>query len=675
MFALPEHDQTSMSPGAKHRARTPALDGKAEAEPNPLWQSLALRPAAVQTKLAVSRPDDPQERGADQIADRVMRMAAPPSSDPKLSFSSVVAYRQAQRKCAPCEEEEKLQRKEQAGSTEVEHAAPVAHQTPRSSGQPLDPSARAFFEPRFGHDFSGVRVHADSAAARSARSLRARAFTLGQNVVFATGEYDPRSDSGRRLLAHELTHVVQQRSAGPAARVIQRQEAKQDASAQGPKQDAPAPDVPPDPLKVEPVDTKGVAAAAPTFIYNTRGEIVATVDQGTQLKVTGKPKDEDLEKVRKGQYWFKKGDTKPGLYDLYYQVEYFGRMGRPAGVLQDQPIKGYVYTSWLSLTAQPAGPSQAMTNNDWMTIIPEHGQKGDAAAIATSAKAIADERKGIEARAFMNIAKQGSTIPRAGVMSKDDAATLAYKAWLNKADTRPSIAKDANDIRWRAFKRVFPAEGDPSKIMTYDDTNITWGVGFSGAGAPGVGQTEQMMARLFNQSAESRDAFWRAGITVVGTEMVAVKIMDAAAGQAEKLHGTKAENYVREQKELLSLMTNVTLGLIQPGQKEPNAYVRQKNLDAQFETFLHNTLQGSEGIIEGMSGDEVAAAVAAHSVHSGQHSWGQYKGVSDITGVEAAIDARIKVMEQQNKDAADKKEKPKFPFIIPRSQIEAHIKS
>src|SRR5205085_154548 len=162
MFALPEHNQTSMSSKAKHRVRTPALDGKAGAEPNPLWQSLALRPAAIQPKLAVSQPDDPQERGADQIADRVMRMATPSSSDSKLSFSSTVAYRQAQRKCAPCEkEEEKLQRKEQAGSPSVEHATPVAYQTPRSEGQPLDPSTRAFFEPRFGQDFSGVRVHAD----------------------------------------------------------------------------------------------------------------------------------------------------------------------------------------------------------------------------------------------------------------------------------------------------------------------------------------------------------------------------------------------------------------------------------------------------------------------------------------------------------------------------------
>jgi hypothetical protein len=189
-----------------------------------------------------------------------------------------------------------------------------------------------------------------------------------------------------------------------------------------------------------------------------------------------------------------------------------------------------------------------------------------------------------------------------------------------------------------------------------------------------VGLTEQMMARLFNQSAESRDAFWRAGITVVGTEMVAVRIKNAAAGQAEKLRGTTAENYVRQQQDLLSLMTNVTIGLHQAGQKDPNEYVRQANLDAQFETFLNNTLAGSDGIIEGMSQDPYAAAVAAHSVHTGQHGWGQYRGVKDISGVEAAIRTRIAAMEKQNVDEKAKTGKPKFSFIVPLSQIEANIK-
>ena len=83
----------------------------------------------------------------------------------------------------------------------------------RSPGRPLDPATRAFMEPRFGHDFSRVRVHTDAQAAESARSADALAYTVGQNVVFSAGRYSPRSIAGRALLAHELAHTIQQNTA------------------------------------------------------------------------------------------------------------------------------------------------------------------------------------------------------------------------------------------------------------------------------------------------------------------------------------------------------------------------------------------------------------------------------------------------------------------------------
>ena len=87
---------------------------------------------------------------------------------------------------------------------------PIVHDVLNSSGQPLDAGTRAFMEPRFGHDFSLVRVHTDARAAESARSVNALAYTVGRNVVFGTGQYTPGTSEGRRLMAHELTHVVQQ---------------------------------------------------------------------------------------------------------------------------------------------------------------------------------------------------------------------------------------------------------------------------------------------------------------------------------------------------------------------------------------------------------------------------------------------------------------------------------
>jgi hypothetical protein len=95
-------------------------------------------------------------------------------------------------------------------------APPLVHDVLRSPGQSLDRDTRSFMEARFGHDFSQVRVHADGKAAESARAVGAAAYTVGQHVVFGAGRHEPETATGRELLAHELTHVVQQeRSAAP----------------------------------------------------------------------------------------------------------------------------------------------------------------------------------------------------------------------------------------------------------------------------------------------------------------------------------------------------------------------------------------------------------------------------------------------------------------------------
>jgi hypothetical protein len=116
----------------------------------------------------------------------------------------------------PKKEDETLRRKE-AGTAPAAQKAPIAAEAPPAvdealaeSGQPLDSSTREFMETRFGHDFSRVRVHADARAAESARAVGARAYTVGADIVFGRGEYTPHTTAGRMLLAHELTHVVQQ---------------------------------------------------------------------------------------------------------------------------------------------------------------------------------------------------------------------------------------------------------------------------------------------------------------------------------------------------------------------------------------------------------------------------------------------------------------------------------
>ena len=114
-----------------------------------------------------------------------------------------------------------MQRREAPGAGDAGEAPGLVDQVLASPGRPLDESARAFMEPRFGHDFGDVRIHADDQAARSARSVDALAYTVDHHVVFGAGAYDAASESGRRLLAHELAHVVQQ-GAGRAGATLQR---------------------------------------------------------------------------------------------------------------------------------------------------------------------------------------------------------------------------------------------------------------------------------------------------------------------------------------------------------------------------------------------------------------------------------------------------------------------
>jgi outer membrane protein OmpA-like peptidoglycan-associated protein len=116
-----------------------------------------------------------------------------------------------QREVEPEEEEEELQAK--ATSSRISEVNPNLEthiQSLKGGGQPLSEKERSFFEPRFDRDFSQVRMHTDTRAAESAREVNARAFTVGQDVVFGAREYDLSAASGRHLMAHELTHVLQQ---------------------------------------------------------------------------------------------------------------------------------------------------------------------------------------------------------------------------------------------------------------------------------------------------------------------------------------------------------------------------------------------------------------------------------------------------------------------------------
>jgi len=214
-----------------------ALARKSEREP-------AVKPRASDRKssaLTIGERNNFFEQEADCVADAVMAGGAIGS---KWSFTSMGLNAPLRRKGAECEEEEKrtLRRKPEGGAParHVGEAPPIVHEVLSSTGQPLDAGCRAFFESRFGRDFSHVRVHADSLAAKSARTIGARAYTAGGHIAFAAGEFSPSAPRGRGLLTHELTHVVQQERAGRRD-LVQRQEAPGAASKAPPTRYAPDP--------------------------------------------------------------------------------------------------------------------------------------------------------------------------------------------------------------------------------------------------------------------------------------------------------------------------------------------------------------------------------------------------------------------------------------------------
>jgi hypothetical protein len=154
----------------------------------------------IQAKLAISQPGDVLEQEADRIAEKVMAMPLSPPPQKRAPLT------QLQRSSA------------QAMSSPVPS---IVGDVLRSPGAPLDAATRAFMEPRFGYDLSPVRVHADFKAAESAKALNARAYTVSKDIVFGSGQYRQGTSTGQRLLAHELSHVIQQNEL-PEAR-LQRQ--------------------------------------------------------------------------------------------------------------------------------------------------------------------------------------------------------------------------------------------------------------------------------------------------------------------------------------------------------------------------------------------------------------------------------------------------------------------
>jgi uncharacterized protein DUF4157 len=184
----------------------------------------ASSPLRIQAKLNISQPGDPHELEADHTAEQVMSMREPAGAQSELR--SQPQAKESQGKASQTKGGALQAKAATGGATAATQSSHPQLATITGSGKPISESARSFMEPRFGRDFSHVRVHTGARAAESAQSFNAQAYTVGRDIVFGNGYYQPETAGGRRLLAHELTHVVQQQSGASAA--VQRQTIPED---------------------------------------------------------------------------------------------------------------------------------------------------------------------------------------------------------------------------------------------------------------------------------------------------------------------------------------------------------------------------------------------------------------------------------------------------------------
>ena len=212
MFAIEAQKRSRLTAASIPKRIDTTADRKSESEHNYNWDTLSLSMAGAQPKLAVSQPGDLYEGEANRIADQI-------TARPESKSESACPCGNS---CSECQGKGANEGPEpaQLGEHDIGVAPPLVKEALSSGGQPLSPPSRALMEAHFGYDFSHVRVHSDREAAESARAANAMAYTVGRHVVFGAGAYQPETNAGRKLLAHELTHTVQQTQGTGAAAAI-----------------------------------------------------------------------------------------------------------------------------------------------------------------------------------------------------------------------------------------------------------------------------------------------------------------------------------------------------------------------------------------------------------------------------------------------------------------------
>jgi hypothetical protein len=550
----------------------------------------------------------------------------PPASVRETSDAALLPARlQRQASCAcgggcpRCQSKAAAQRNGVArASSSVDSDSSLVADALSAPGEPLQQNVRRTFEAGFGQDFSDVRVHRDERAALSAEAVSAHAYTVGREIVFGAGQYAPETSDGDRLIAHELTHVLQQ-SGGAAGRSANQN--GDQASSLRVSHPADASEREAD--RVAQAVTGGVASqAARPFVHHS-------IDSGAVIQRQGKKE-------------------------------------------ADAPAAPAPAPAAAAPAAAPAAAADAGADVlKWPDILPANSiepltiKKKDPArykAMTEVCKKIQEFRQTIPVRKMKQnkytvFDQSPAKSPSSPSPNFDDQSKEAtdYRAWLKKAQTpeeqeneyRKESASDELRIQLVIWHELIgdeksPGEGDPSAMNAYDSEGLTWGAGFSGKGP----MQEMMYKHLFQRETpggpdsdnqEVEKTFLRAGINVKkdGTTYKLVVVDVNGLWQMPQSEGVKV---IKANPHLLSLFTDVAQGgdfmqteqdkedwksdlgqlILKTDPQYPYKGARQAVYNAQWEQFKSRA-GNVKSVVEQLKGwkSNDALAFAGHIMHWG----------------------------------------------------------
>jgi hypothetical protein len=516
----------------------------------------------------------------------------------------------------------------QAGDAQKSQLAPQAaellNQAGNSHGSPLPAELREQLSSSLDSDLENVRVHTGESSARAAEEIGARAYTTGRDIHFAQGAYNPSTTEGKRLLAHEAVHTLQQ-GLGQTTRQ-HKTEVSQPSDPAEREADTLA----------DAIITTGAAThpprvhATPHIARQTPAgggtAATAATDTTNAAAAAAAPPEktwEDLLPHVHSADATKKRD--PDVVSVVHEKEKAPTLKYNEGKYKVEAMPGEPAPMTREKDAEEDYRDAGSAGRGWAwAAAKEEDRKKREELAAKRYKAVTDiiaARNAIPARDITRSPfskdKVGNFYDPSIAAGKGDKEAADYNAWMGGAKpTSKFDEKNADDKKkWEIFKKLFILEGRIGTITTSDKT-LTIGVGFSSAGT----QVEQVIAKLFTALPEVKKVAFAAGLTMKGNDTLVVVDTD----KSWILEGFAAAAYVQTNTALLSLFINASQGT-QPdiAGKKPDAKAvesqRQAMVNAQWEVYLSHAVAGIPGEILGWPLDSVALAV--HSRHAIQNTF------------------------------------------------------